>query len=170
MYALGQKLALMNRQTQTKAFVPLPGGTQVKYSGTAINTYRLPDWLGSLRVGSNPNRTFSWGVAFAPFGERYASSGSPAFRFTGQNEDTASGLYDFTFREYHATQGRWISPDPAGTGAVSASDPQSWNRYAYVMNNPLSLVDPTGLCDPNFCVIVWDFVLSFLEGYGHRLY
>jgi hypothetical protein len=55
-YALGQKLALMNGQTQGKACVALPGGTQVKYTGTTISTYRLPDWLGSLRVGSNPNR------------------------------------------------------------------------------------------------------------------
>jgi RHS repeat-associated protein len=117
----------------------------VKYAGTTISTYRLPDWLGSLRVGSNPNRTYSWGVAFAPFGERYAASGGPAFSFTGQNEDTAAGLYDFLFREYHATQGRWISPDPAGMAAVSMASPQTWNRYGYLGGRPLNAVDPEGL-------------------------
>jgi len=40
---------------------------------------------------------------------------------------------------------RWISPDPAGLGAVDPSNPQTWNRYAYVGNNPLSNVDPLGL-------------------------
>ncbi len=145
----GEKLALMNGQTQTKAFVPLPGGTQVKYTGTTISTYRLPDWLGSLRVGSNPNRTYSWGVAFAPYGERYALSGSPAWTFTGQTADVVSDEYDFMFREYHSTQGRWISPDPAGMAAVTLGNPQSWNRYAYVINNPLSLIDPSGL---DFCI------------------
>jgi len=46
--------------------------------------------------------------------------------------------------EVHS-EGRWISPDPAGIGAVSLSNPQSWNQYGYVVNNPLALVDPLGL-------------------------
>ena len=40
-----------------------------------------------------------------------------------------------------------MHPDPAGLAAVDPSNPQSWNRYAYVMNNPLMYVDPSGL-DP----------------------
>ena len=43
------------------------------------------------------------------------------------------------------SQGRWISPDPAGLGAVNPANPQSWNRYAYVLNNPLALADLAGL-------------------------
>ncbi len=43
-------------------------------------------------------------------------------------------------------QGRWLSPDPAGLSAADPSSPQSWNRYAYVMNNPLAFTDPAGLC------------------------
>jgi len=54
-------------------------------------------------------------------------------------------LYDFLKREYHPVWGRWVSPDPAGLGAVNPANPQSWNRYAYVTNNPLALTDPTGL-------------------------
>ena len=125
------KLALMNGQSQTKAFVPLPGGTQVKYVGSAISTYRLPDWLGSFRVGSNPNRTYSWGVAFAPFGEMYAQSGAPAWSFTGEEgtADTVSDEYDFLARKLHSAQGRWISPDPAGIDAADLDNPQSWNAY-----------------------------------------
>jgi RHS repeat-associated protein len=141
------KLALMNGQTQTKAFVALPGGTQVKYAGSAISTYRLPDWLGSFRVGSNPNRTYSWGVAFAPFGEQYAVSGGAALSFTGEEgtADTVSDEYDFLFRKLHSAQGRWISPDPAGLSAADLTNPQSWNLYAYVLNNPLLATDPNGL-------------------------
>lgn len=56
-----------------------------------------------------------------------------------------SGLDDFLFRRYSSTQSRWISPDPAGLAAVDPTNPQSWNRYAYVMNNPLGFVDPLGL-------------------------
>lgn len=38
-----------------------------------------------------------------------------------------------------------MTPDPAGLAAVDPTNPQSWNRYAYVMNNPQAFVDPLGL-------------------------
>lgn len=63
--------------------------------------------------------------------------------FAGDDENTATDLYDAQFREY-GIQGRWPSPDPAGIAAVNPSNPQSWNRYAYVLNNPLKLTDPSG--------------------------
>jgi RHS repeat-associated protein len=55
--------------------------------------------------------------------------------------------YGFPERLYRSNQGRWMSPDPAGMGAVDPSDPQTWNRYAYVRNSPLNRVDPQGLDD-----------------------
>jgi RHS repeat-associated protein len=60
------------------------------------------------------------------------------------NQDTAANEYDFPAREYEYA-GRWPSPDPAGMAAVDPTNPQSWNRYAYVGNGPLSYIDPTGL-------------------------
>ena len=48
-------------------------------------------------------------------------------------------------RGYHQTEARWLSPDPAGMAAVDPMNPQSWNRYAYVGNNPVTSVDPSGL-------------------------
>jgi RHS repeat-associated protein len=89
-----------------------------------------------------------WGdVAYAPYGEKYSDTGTQDLNFTGQNQDTASYLYDFLYREYHPPSGRWISPDRAGLAAVDATSPQTWNRYAYVKNNPLSNTDPLGLFD-----------------------
>jgi RHS repeat-associated protein len=87
-------------------------------------------------------------AAFAPFGEQYVGGGFDSV-FTGSAfQDKAGDLWDFVVREYHPTQGRWISPDPAGQAAVDVTDPQTWNRYVYVRNNPLALVDPSGL-NPN---------------------
>src|SRR5258705_7849672 len=40
-----------------------------------------------------------------------------------------------------------MTADPAGLAAVNPSNPQSWNRYAYVLNNPLNSIDPLGLSD-----------------------
>jgi RHS repeat-associated protein len=141
----GSKLALMSGQTLTKAFVPLPGGATAVYNSSGLAYYRHADWLGSSRFASTPSRTMYGDVAYAPFGEPYAQAGTTDLSFTGQNSDTAGGSFDFLFREY-SIQGRWPSPDPAGMGAVSLSNPQSWNRYAYVLNNPMRLLDPNGLC------------------------
>jgi RHS repeat-associated protein len=150
----GAKLALMNQQTLSKAFVPLPGGATAVYTngsnGVSLTYYRHPDWLGSSRLATTPGRTVYSYSAYAPFGENYGTAVSPQgsdLSFTGQNQDTVSGLYDFPFREYSPAQGRWISPDPAGPNAVDPTNPQSWNRYAYVGNSPLSSIDPYGLRD-----------------------
>ena len=49
------------------------------------------------------------------------------------------------YRMYASNQGRWLSLDAL---AGSVTNPQSLNRYAYVLNNPATLVDPQGLCGP----------------------
>jgi len=135
----------MNGQsTIVKGFAALPGQATAVYTSSGLDHYRHSDWLGSARLTSSPSRAYISSVAYAPFGENYAQSGTADFSFTGQNSDTASGDYDFLYREY-SNQGRWASPDPAGLAAVNPSFPQSWNRYAYVQNNPLALTDPLGL-------------------------
>jgi RHS repeat-associated protein len=143
----GGKLALMNGQTLSKAFVPLPGGATAVYNSSGLQYYRHSDHLGSSRLASTPSRGLSYSGAYAPFGEPYKEAGiTTDHAFTGQNEDTITALADFTFREYGFTHsGRWISPDPAGLSAADPTDPQSWNRYAYVRNRPLQNVDPLGL-------------------------
>ena len=92
------------------------------------------------------NRSVDYDRSFAPFGEVYKNFGSTANNnFTGDTQDTIAGTYDTPHRELNPSQGRWLSPDPAGLQAVNPSNPQSWNRYAYVLNNPLSNIDPSGL-------------------------
>ena len=144
----GFKMQIMQGQNIQRSFVPLSGGSTALYTGNVL-TYYHPDWLGNNRFVSTSSRTMSSDVAYAPFGETYASSGTTDPAFTTQRQDTVSGLYDFPARGY-SIQGRWPSPDPAGLAAVDPTNPQSWNRYAYVVNNPLALTDPLGLvCSGN---------------------
>lgn len=138
------KAALMSESTLVKAFASLPGGGTAVYTASGLSYYRHADWLGSSRLDSTPSRLYS-STAYAPFGEQYASAGASDPSFTGQNSDTVPSLYDFWFRRQSSSQGRWISPDPAGLAVVDLTNPQSMNRYAYVQNAPLSFIDPLGL-------------------------
>jgi YD repeat-containing protein len=102
----GSKLALMSGQTLQKAFVALPGKAVAVYNSSGLSFYRHTDWLGSSRFASTPSRQMYSSTAYAPFGEPYAQAGTADLSYTGQNQDTAGGLYDFPARQY-ATQGRW---------------------------------------------------------------
>lgn len=146
----GFMMETMNGSAVGFAFVPLTGGETAVYNSGGLAYYRHRDWEGSSRFTSTPSRGMYGDQAYAPFGEVYAQAGTPDFSFTGMDQDTTSTVYDFPEREY-GIQGRWPSPDPAGLSAVDPTNPQSWNLYAYVMNNPLSSTDPTGLdpCPPD---------------------
>jgi RHS repeat-associated protein len=63
-------------------------------------------------------------------------------QFTGKERDTESGLDDFGERYFGSSMGRFMSPDP---GPWIFSNPQSYNAYAYGLNNPLRYADDDGL-------------------------
>jgi RHS repeat-associated protein len=63
-------------------------------------------------------------------------------KFTGYEADDETGLNFAQARFQSSVQGRFTSADPL---SGNPHRPQSWNRYAYVLNNPLKLVDPTGM-------------------------
>ncbi len=69
---------------------------------------------------------------------------SVRMKFTGYERDGETGL-DFAQARYYANvQGRFTSVDPLMVSAKLVR-PQSWNRYSYALNNPLRLIDPSGL-------------------------
>jgi RHS repeat-associated protein len=142
----GAAYILFKGQTARQASYYLPGGAQAMYdeANGGLILYRHADYLGSVRANSTPSRTFSYTQAYAPFGEPYAQSSINIGTFAGISNTFSLDLYDTPNREY-SDMGRWASPDPAGLAAVDPTKPQSWNRYAYVLNNPLAARDPSGL-------------------------
>jgi len=146
---------MSNYKSYLKVFAPAPGGTMIitpNGKEGAVAYHRHTDWIGSSRFATTPSETVYFDGAYAPFGEPYATSGTNDFVFAGNAQDasvvegaTAGYDYDTPNRKYSASQSRWIRPDPAGLGAVDPSNPQFWNRYVYVLNNPLSYTDPDGL-------------------------
>ena len=135
-------------QTANYSLYPLPGGSYVSVGG-GLTGVQMADWLGTIRaVASDSGADIQTG-AHAPFGEEYSFTSAypkPSI-FTGQLDDGNDNptTYYFQERNYPSSQGRWLSPDPAGLGAVDPTNPQSWNRYVYALNNPLSAIDPLGL-------------------------
>lgn len=63
---------------------------------------------------------------------------------TEKERDTETGLDYFEARYFASNQGRFTSTDPLISSA-HVGVPQSWNRYAYALNNPLRFIDPNGL-------------------------
>jgi len=119
-------------------------------TGTAPSTsdiyYYFSDALGTARVITASDGTVCYDADMYPYGgvRAYNVSCAPNHVFTGKERDSESGLDNFGARYMSSQYGRFMTPDPAGMLAADPSNPQSWNMYSYVLNNPLSLVDPTG--------------------------
>jgi RHS repeat-associated protein len=126
---------------------------QPQQNGTSFVT---TDALGSARVVTDISQRVLARYDYLPYGEqmpagmsgRSASQGygleTLTQKFTGKEHDYETGLDYFGARYYASIQGRFTSPDPLMASA-RALNPQSWNRYTYVLNNPLRYVDPFGL-------------------------
>ncbi|HSA31334.1 MAG TPA: RHS repeat-associated core domain-containing protein [Candidatus Omnitrophota bacterium] len=105
-----------------------------------------PDHLGSANLVTDHAGSVSELIEYQPFGsfsrhERFGRAENGSAYFTGQRLDDETGLYYYKSRYYDPDLGRFISAD---TVVPSAGDPQAFNRYAYVRNNPVVLVDPDG--------------------------
>jgi RHS repeat-associated protein len=105
--------------------------------------YYHTDHLGSSNVITNVSGGNAEGVYYYPFGATRLQTGGDCVnhKFTGQEEDSETGLYYYGARYYDPVLGRFISAD---TIVPDFSNPQSLNRYSYVLNNPLKYTDPTG--------------------------
>ena len=76
--------------------------------------------------------------------ERNTMDGVTREGYTFQTVLGSMGLNHMNGRVQDAVIGRFISPDPA---TAEPENTQSWNRYSYVNNNPVTNTDPSGFCD-----------------------
>ncbi len=103
----------------------------------------LSDHLGSTSTTANADGTLHSGIQYTAFGEiRLTQGNTPTqYRYTGQLAQAELGLDYYIARFYdpltgHFTQADTLIPEP---GKASAFD-----RYAYVLNNPVRYSDPSG--------------------------
>jgi RHS repeat-associated protein len=108
------------------------------------------DTLGTERMRTNYAGLQGCSYFSLPWGDDYTatvnSSGADQDNehFALLEHDPESETEHAQFRNYASLQGRWLAPDP-DLGSYDFTNPQSMNRYAYVLNNPTSSVDPSGL-------------------------
>ena len=144
-------------------------GKLISAEGYPVTT----DRLGSVRHGGpgglGYQAQFPYGVEYTP------QTANDREKYATYTRDSATGL-DYAMNRYYSSQwGRFLSPDPSGwdsintrprrvrnlrmrlrargrlrRGSVDLRSPQSWNRYAYVKNDPVNHSDPLGLDDADY--------------------
>jgi RHS repeat-associated protein len=123
--------------------LPWGGGYFALYNGTDTYFNRTNN-LGSSSMLTNHAGTAVEDALFYPWGQNnWKLWGSGGYSFADlPYYDTTTDTNLTLFRLQSPGLGRWLSPDPL---AGDITNPQSLNRYAYVMNNPTTNIDPLGL-------------------------
>ncbi|HKO42108.1 MAG TPA: RHS repeat-associated core domain-containing protein [Pyrinomonadaceae bacterium] len=168
-FAAGEKFRMVYSVGQLIAeYDPSSGALQKEYvyggkgliatvEPTAGTKYTTADHLDTPRVVTNSNGTVLSRHDYMPFGEEIGAgiggrTGGMGFSvvdglrqtFTSYQRDNESGLNYAINRYFSPTDGRFTTVDPLHESG-EPPQPQSWNRYAYAINNPLKFVDPDGL-------------------------
>jgi RHS repeat-associated protein len=97
-------------------------------------------------------------TAYAPYGDTgiFPPPYGDGLGFTGYYRDGTSTGLDYAQQRYYAPSiGRFTTADPY-IASASTVNPQSWNRYAYVNNDPVNLRDPEGLEAESVDGCTWD--------------
>jgi RHS repeat-associated protein len=105
--------------------------------------YLHSDHLGSTSLTTDQSGAPVAETRYLPYGEeRWTNEAQPTdFTFTGERAERGFALMDYNARYYDPYLNRFISPD---TIIPDFENPQSLNRYSYVVNNPVRFVDPSG--------------------------
>lgn len=128
--------------------------TVVADTSTAKVAYLTADHLGSPRINTDVTGAVTSRHDYHPFGEEIATSQRTSGlgyaddtirkQFTGYESDAETDLDFAQARMYSPKLGRFMNADEPFNDQFE-DNPQSWNLYIYVRNNPLNLTDPLGM-------------------------
>jgi RHS repeat-associated protein len=119
-------------------------GVKIEAGPDAGSYFYTRDHLGSVRELVDSNGNIRARYSYDPYGRRTRVTGDldADFGFAGMLWVPEASLGLTHFRAYDPDQGRWLSRDPLGNAEIK----QGPNLYAYVRNEPVSRIDPEGLC------------------------
>jgi len=122
---------------ETRSYVYVGNKRVAEIKEDGINYYHT-DNLGSVRKVTDQNGSVVLSIDYYPFGSKFSIESGGVdinYEYTGKEFDD-SGLNYYGARYYDSNLGRFVTSDPIGHGI---------NWYAYVGNNPMNRIDPTGL-------------------------
>jgi len=119
---------------------------------SAKKYYFHEDHLGGASIMTDEDGEIVAEYQYYPYGGTYSEETSGedfgnSYKYTGQEEDAEIGLYYYGSRYYNPEVTKFMSQDPAVYDErflEMLRDPQSFNTYAYVRNNPIKYIDPSG--------------------------
>ncbi|MFN0121068.1 MAG: RHS repeat-associated core domain-containing protein [Blastocatellia bacterium] len=120
------------------------------YGGDSDMLWVHADHIGSSRTVTNSSGALVYKAHYDPYGQLVAESNpgnawKHSRKFTGYERDWATNLDFANARTSDYRRGRFLQPDPLGLGASDLTAPQSLNAYAYVENDPVKKIDPSGM-------------------------
>ena len=161
--ATGQRVATqINAEGWNYLVYDIFGQLVAEYGAAVSNEsgvrFIMGDHQGSTRALISTSGTVLARHDYLPFGEEvqadtglrttaqgYGGADQTRQRYAGMERDAgSSGLDHALWRKYDGSSGRWTNPDPY-QGSMNLGNPQSFNRYAYVLNDPVNFIDPSGL-------------------------
>jgi RHS repeat-associated protein len=153
-------------ETKHMLYFSIAGQMIASDDGSGLQ-YFLTDHLGSMVGVMDASGTLLSQQRYLPFGQVRASLGTITqtdYGYTGQRKEGYTGLMDYKARFYDGSLGRFLQPDSI---VPNPANPQSINRYSYVMNNSINNNDPSGhvICtDDGYCGKISDY------GYQKHVY
>jgi len=143
----GRRVSTWNGSTHasTEANIYSDSGPVAIRTGGSTH-FEHQNWVGTERLRTAYNGAVETQFTSLPWGDGSSTTGtdSDPYDFAGLDRDQEDQSEHAQFRNYSPAQARWLSPDPF-YGSYSFTNPQSFNRYSYALNNPVNFIDPSGL-------------------------
>ncbi len=154
----------------TTNYVYAVGFRIARTTGATVSYYH-EDALGSTRLVTDSSKTpkVVFSDNYQPYGQDNGATGGETYKFTGKSYSAATGFYYYFQRWYDPSTGRFISQDLL-TGSLG--NPQSTNTYVYALNQPTTVVDPSGLAseglveDDAYLDVDFAYFWRYVEGGG----
>ncbi|MBU1585483.1 MAG: RHS repeat-associated core domain-containing protein, partial [Proteobacteria bacterium] len=137
----GEDFEIINNTSTLYIFA---GNLRVAKTTDTTLDYYHKDHLGSTNAISRQDGTIIDSGEYLPYGlDRSANAllQTSAYKFTDQEQDDGTGLYNYDARLYDPVLGQFVMADSM---IPDQFNPQSLNRFAYCLDNPVKYIDPSG--------------------------